>query len=192
MRDPTVMIKDMWMPMTSRDHSGETDDEGSILDALHAAFDSDSEFDSKFPQLVGTGPVYLCRGDEFVEDTTATALAGLHIDANRATTAATSSSNSHGISGRQHSRTVMKCAGDTISASENASQVVVAIADAMTALSAAHKKCSIVHGNISDQAILFHMTAGRVTGALAEFDYAAYANDSARAARRDLPELTIF
>ncbi|KAJ2908732.1 hypothetical protein GGI21_002592 [Coemansia aciculifera] len=86
----------------------------------------------------------------------------------------------------------MKWAGDTISASDNASQVVVAIADAMTALSAAHKKCSIVHGNISDRAILFHMTAGRVTGALAEFDYAAYANDSARAARRDLPELTIF
>ncbi|KAJ2891095.1 hypothetical protein IWW38_003770, partial [Coemansia aciculifera] len=51
MDNPTVMIKDMWMPMTSRDHPGETDDEGSILDALHAAFDSDSKFDNKFPQL---------------------------------------------------------------------------------------------------------------------------------------------
>ncbi|KAJ2909846.1 hypothetical protein GGI21_001473 [Coemansia aciculifera] len=62
----------------------------------------------------------------------------------------------------------------------------------MTALSAAHKKCNIVHGNISDRAILLQMTADRVKGALAEFDYAAYANDSARVACRDLPELKIF
>ncbi|KAJ2892502.1 hypothetical protein IWW38_003199 [Coemansia aciculifera] len=192
MRNPTVMIKDVWMPMTSEDCSDEALDGRSILDALHTAFGSNSEFGSKFPQLVSTGPVYLCRGDEFVEDTTATVLAGLPIDANRATTAAASSSNSHGIAGRQHTRTVMKWAGDTISAADNPSQVVIAIADAMTALSAVHKKCNIVHGNISDRAILFQMTADRVKGALAGFDYATYANGSARAADRDLPELTMF
>ncbi|KAJ2910909.1 hypothetical protein GGI21_000398 [Coemansia aciculifera] len=192
MRNPTVMIKDVWMPMTSEDCSDEALDGRSILDALHTAFGSNSEFGSKFPQLVSTGPVYLCRGDEFVEDTTATVLAGLPIDANRATTAAASSSNSHGIAGRQHTRTVMKWAGDTISAADNASQVIVFIADAMTALSAVHKKCNIVHGNISDRAILFQVTAGRVAGAMAEFDYATYANGSARAAHCDLPELTMF
>ncbi|KAJ2895798.1 hypothetical protein IWW38_002203 [Coemansia aciculifera] len=191
MDNPTVMIKDMWMPMTNRDHPGETGDERSILDVLNAAFDSDSEFDNKFPQLVSTGPVYLCRGDEFVEDTTATALAGLLLDSKHATTAA-SSSNARGPSGRHHIRTVMNWAGDTVSAANNANQVVIAIADAMTALSAAHKKCNIVHGNISDRAILFQVTTGGVKGALAEFDYATYANCSAHAAHRDLPELTMF
>ncbi|KAJ2885176.1 hypothetical protein IWW38_005348, partial [Coemansia aciculifera] len=158
MCNPTVMIKDTWMPMTNRGRSGETGDERSILDALHAAFNSDSEVGDKFPQMVSTGPVYLCRGDEFVEDTAATALAGLLLDSKHATTAA-SSSNARGPSGRQHIRTVMKWAGDTISAADNPSQVVVAIADAMTALAATHKKCNIVHGNISDRAILFQMTA---------------------------------
>ncbi|KAJ2891144.1 hypothetical protein IWW38_003748 [Coemansia aciculifera] len=79
MRDPTVMIKDVWMPITSRDHSGGTGDERSICDALHAVFGSDSEIGDKFPQSVSTGPVYLCRGDKFIEDMTATAFEGLLI-----------------------------------------------------------------------------------------------------------------
>ncbi|KAJ2909848.1 hypothetical protein GGI21_001466, partial [Coemansia aciculifera] len=109
--NPTVMIKDAWMPLTSRDRSGGTIYERSILDVLHAAFDSNSEFIDKFLQLVSTGSVYLSRRDELAEDTTATAFTELSIHSKHATTATASGSDNCGFSGRQHTRTVMKWVG---------------------------------------------------------------------------------
>ncbi|KAJ2011721.1 hypothetical protein GGI06_004421 [Coemansia sp. S85] len=62
------------------------------------------------------------------------------------------------------------------------------VADAMTALIAAHSKCKIIHGNISDRAILFYETADRTKGVLAEFDYASVDGNSAG----EVPELMII
>ncbi|KAJ2880078.1 hypothetical protein H4R27_004940, partial [Coemansia aciculifera] len=91
---------------------------------------------------------------------------------------------------RQNRRTVLQWAGNSISAADNSSQVVIAIADAMTALNAAYVKCKILHGNISDRAILFRETAARVKGVLAEFDYASYGDD--RAGEFEMPEFPEF
>ncbi|KAJ2501351.1 hypothetical protein IWW47_003118, partial [Coemansia sp. RSA 2052] len=55
MDDPTLLIKDMWVPLRS-DCSGNTDDESPVLNVLHAAFDDNSEFKDKFPRLVSSGP----------------------------------------------------------------------------------------------------------------------------------------
>ncbi|KAJ2747795.1 hypothetical protein GGI20_000265 [Coemansia sp. BCRC 34301] len=46
--DPTVLIKDMWLPL-SNGHSGDMHNESSALDVLHSALDRDSEFGDKFP-----------------------------------------------------------------------------------------------------------------------------------------------
>ncbi|KAJ2831731.1 hypothetical protein FBU31_002220 [Coemansia sp. 'formosensis'] len=58
----------------------------------------------------------------------------------------------------------------------------------MIALNEAYTKCKMVHGNISDQAILFQKTADGVKGVLAEFGYASYAGESAV----ETPELFKF
>ncbi|KAJ2320589.1 hypothetical protein GGI00_006207, partial [Coemansia sp. RSA 2681] len=50
MDDPTVLIKDMWVPLRS-DCSGDTEDESPVLNILHAAFDDNSAFKDKFPRL---------------------------------------------------------------------------------------------------------------------------------------------
>ncbi|KAJ2892291.1 hypothetical protein IWW38_003276, partial [Coemansia aciculifera] len=190
MDDPAVLIKDVWLPLNS-DNSGMAHNENAILDTLYATFDSDSEFEDKFPQLLSTGPVYLCHGDKFVEDTTARTFAGLpdfHCNA-----LAASASGPQSSLGRQHTHTVVKWAGDTISMADNPSNAVIAIADAMAALTAAHGKCNVVHGNITDRAILFRKTAdGGVNGTLTEFGSAIYTGNNASAANRNKPEQMTF
>ncbi|KAJ2332690.1 hypothetical protein GGI00_002677 [Coemansia sp. RSA 2681] len=189
MDDPTALVKDAWVPLSSG-HSGKTRDEGSTLDVLHAAFDDDSKFKDKFPQLVSSGPVYLCRRDRFVQDKTATTFAGLPSSSPQALT--TSGDNAQGSSDRQHRRTVMRWAGNMISAATDPSQVVIAIADAMIALNAAYDKCKILHCNISDRAILIRETADGISGVLTELDYATCADPGTGTANRELPELVMF
>ncbi|KAJ1669828.1 hypothetical protein GGF38_001956, partial [Coemansia sp. RSA 25] len=189
MDNPTVLVKDAWVPLSS-DHSGKTPDEGSTLDVLHAAFDDNSEFKDKFPQLVSSGPVYLRRRGRLVHDKTATTFAGLPSGSPQAPAA--SGSDAQGSIDRQHKRTVMRWAGDMISAATDPNHVVIAIADAMTALNAAYDKCKILHGNITDRAILIRETAGGVSGVLTELDYATSADPRAGTADCELPELVMF
>ncbi|KAJ2812919.1 hypothetical protein H4S07_001053 [Coemansia furcata] len=167
---PTFLIKDVWTASGS-DSVGD-DRESSFLTVLHAEFDKSSEFGGRFSRLVSTGPVPISQGDLPVMDSTATAFAGLP-NVSRV---------------RQHRRTVVKWAGKMISAADNPSQVVVAVADAMAALNAAYTKCKIFHGNISDRAILIQQTADGVKGVLADFDYASYAVDTGV----ERPELMLF
>ncbi|KAJ2331750.1 hypothetical protein GGI00_003111, partial [Coemansia sp. RSA 2681] len=158
MDDPTVLIKDMWVPLRS-DCSGNTDDESPILNILHSAFEDNSAFKDKFPRL-------------------ATAASG---------------GDAQSSPGRQHKRTVMQWAGNAISAADNVSQVIVAIADAMEAHNAAYVNCGVIHGNITDRAILFQESKDGVTGVLTELDYATCDSDSrASAANREVPELMLF
>ncbi|KAJ2437475.1 hypothetical protein GGF42_008619 [Coemansia sp. RSA 2424] len=87
----------------------------------------------------------------------------------------------------------MQWAGNAISAADNVSQVIVAVADAMEAHNAAYLNCGVIHGNITDRAILFRETKDGVSGALAEFDYTAWDSDNrASAANREMPELMMF
>ncbi|KAJ2744572.1 hypothetical protein GGI20_002861 [Coemansia sp. BCRC 34301] len=188
MDDPTVLIKDMWLPL-SGDCSGDTLDESAVLNVLYAALDRNSELRDKLPQLVNTGPVYVRKGDRLVEDTTAMALAGLPTTQEDTET---SGSNAQDSLSRQHMRTVMKWAGDMISAAKDPRLAIIAIADAMTALNAAYGKCKIIHGNISDQAILFRETADGAVGALAEFEYAAYVGEKASAVNLEAPMIMAF
>ncbi|KAJ2033285.1 hypothetical protein H4S03_005755 [Coemansia sp. S3946] len=147
-----------------------------ILDVIHKNFGNSSEFSGSFPQLVSAGPVYINRGCELVEDTTTTAFAGLP-----------------GVSEvRQHRRIVTKWAGKMISTATYEGQVIIAIADAMTAYNAAYEKCKVLHGNITDRAILFKESADGVTGLLAEFDYATLLSDTGNAVKPELPELSMF
>ncbi|KAJ2895652.1 hypothetical protein IWW38_002246 [Coemansia aciculifera] len=159
--DPAFLIKDMWTPLNCGDSSsGEARDEKSTLDTLQAAFEGDSKLCSRFPQFVSTGLVHLSEGGKLVEDTAGTAFAKLLVGFTQ-------------FSDRQHTRTVIKQTGRMISAAENQGQVVIAIADAMGAHNAAYVNCNILHGNISDRAILFLKTADGFTGALADFGVAA-------------------
>ncbi|KAJ2812059.1 hypothetical protein H4S07_001658 [Coemansia furcata] len=170
MDTPTFLIKDAW----TIPGGGSTDDmrENSFLNVLYAEFDESSEFGGSFTQPVNAGAAYISRGDTLVADSTDTTLGGLP-DSSKV---------------RQHRRTLVEWAGNPISAADYPNQVVVAIADAMIALNEAYTKCMIVHGNISDQAILFQKTADKVKGVLAEFGYASYAGESAV----DAPELNKF
>ncbi|KAJ2088933.1 hypothetical protein GGI09_006333 [Coemansia sp. S100] len=194
MDKPAFLIKDMWM--TSNSSSAGDAHESSFLNVLHAEFDKSSEFKGSFVRLVSTGPVYISRGNTVVADSTATGFTGLP----RATQdAAKAGGNAQGSSSskvqrssnrqvRQHRRTVTKWAGNMISEADNQSQVVVAVADAMAALNAAYEKCKILHGNISNQAILLQQTVDGIKGVLAEFDYASYAGADAD----ESPELMLF
>ncbi|KAJ2030094.1 hypothetical protein IWW57_001349 [Coemansia sp. S610] len=170
MDKPAFLIKDVWAPSGSG--SAGATHESSVLNILYAEFDRSSDLSSGFARLVSTRPVYIKLENALVKDTTITAFAGLP-STSRA---------------RQHRRTVMRWVGNTISAADDENQIVVAIADAMTALIAAHSKCKILHGNISDRAILFCETADRTKGVLAEFDYASVDGNSAG----EVPELMIF
>ncbi|KAJ2331810.1 hypothetical protein GGI00_003087 [Coemansia sp. RSA 2681] len=190
MDDPTFLIKDMWVPLCS-DCSGDTDDESPVLNVLHAAFADNSAFKDKFPRLVSSGPMYLRHGDKHISDTTAAAFAALPSASPQATAA--SGGDSQCSPSRQHKRTVTQWAGNAISAADNVSQVIVAIADAMEAHNAAYINCGVIHGNITDRAILFRETKEGVSGALAEFDYATCDSDNrASAANREKPELMMF
>ncbi|KAJ1659422.1 hypothetical protein GGF38_004079, partial [Coemansia sp. RSA 25] len=56
MSDPSVLIKDVWMP-ASGDSSGSMHDEMSIQNMLRAAFGENSESSESFPSVVSSGPV---------------------------------------------------------------------------------------------------------------------------------------
>ncbi|KAJ2070054.1 hypothetical protein GGH13_004308 [Coemansia sp. S155-1] len=168
---PSVLIKDVWMPS----ESDSADDRSSIID-LHAALEGAGELEGKISQIVSAGSVYLFQGD-----TTASAFPDL----------ATASLHISGSQFRQHRRTATKWSGNVISAASDPNQVVVAIADAMAAHNAAYVKCKILHGNISNRAILFQETANGVTGVLADFDYAAPVSDAGTAKIKS-PEHVLF
>ncbi|KAJ2827174.1 hypothetical protein GGI24_002717, partial [Coemansia furcata] len=170
MDKPTLLIKDVWATLDNNSASGER--ESTFLNVLHAEFDESSDFGGKFSQIVTTGPVHISHGNTFVADSTATAFAGLPSVSQV----------------RQHRRTVVLWAGKMISAADNPSQVVVAVTDVMAALNAAYVKCKILHGNISDRAILIQETVDGVKGVLADFDYSSYAGDSTV----ETPELMLF
>ncbi|KAJ2259486.1 hypothetical protein GGI01_003611 [Coemansia sp. RSA 376] len=184
---PTLLIKDLWIPMNGN-CADDMHDGRLALDVIHKNFGNSSEFSGSFPQLVSAGPVYINRGRELVEDTTTTAFAGLP-----------------GISKvRQHRRIVTKWAGKMISTATYEDQVILAIADAMTAYNVVYEKCKVLHGNITDRAILFKESADGVTGMLAEFDYATLlsdtgdigdtcgAVDTGTTVEPELPELSMF
>ncbi|KAJ2061971.1 hypothetical protein GGI17_002739 [Coemansia sp. S146] len=196
MNRPTFLTKDVWT--TSGSGSADDTHESSFLNVLHAEFDRSSEFSGSFSRLVSSGPVYINRGNTLVTDSTATAFARLPSTTQGA---AKDSSNAQGSSSskaqrsssssvRQHKRTATKWPGNMISAADNQSQVVVAVADAMAALNAVHVKCKILHGNISDRAILLQQTVDGIKGVLADFDYASYAGHSAGTV--EVPELLLF
>ncbi|KAJ2819827.1 hypothetical protein FBU31_005399, partial [Coemansia sp. 'formosensis'] len=170
MDKPTFLIKDVWATLDS--NYANDNRESSFLNVLHAEFDESSEFGGRFSQLVSTGLVHISHGDTFVADSIIAAFAGLPSVSQV----------------RQHRRTVVQWAGKIISAADNPSQVVVAVADAMAALNVAYDKCKILHGNISDRAILIQQTADGVKGVLADFDYASYAGDTGV----ETPELMLF
>ncbi|KAJ2026174.1 hypothetical protein GGI06_000280 [Coemansia sp. S85] len=170
MGEPAFLIKDVWS--TSGSGSANDTRESSVLNILHAKFDRSSEFSDSFARLVNTGPVHIGQGDALVADTTDTAFAGLP---------GTSRT-------RQHRRTVTKLEGSLISEADNENQVVVAIADVMTALTAAYSKCKILHGNINDRAILLQKAAAGIKGVLADFDYASIDGDSVA----ETPESMLF
>ncbi|KAJ2641602.1 hypothetical protein GGF44_002042, partial [Coemansia sp. RSA 1694] len=100
--------------------------------------------------------------------------------------------DAQGSSDRQHRRTVMRWAGNMISAATDPNHVIIAIADAMIALNVAYDKCKILHCNISDQAILIREMAGGVTGVLMELDYATCADPRTGTANCEPPELVMF
>ncbi|KAJ2243119.1 hypothetical protein GGI13_006713, partial [Coemansia sp. RSA 455] len=174
---PEFLVKDMWAISTS----GSTSDtrESSFLNVLHAEFDQSSEFSGRFSQLATTGSVYLSQRDTLVADSTVTAFAGLPTTTQDATNDGNAAQISSSSCVRHHRRTVLQWAGNPVSAADNPDQIVVAIADAMVALNEAYVKCKILHGHISDRAILFQETADGVKGVLGEFDYAFYSGDSA-------------
>ncbi|KAJ2870227.1 hypothetical protein GGH93_005737 [Coemansia aciculifera] len=193
---PEFLVKEMWT--ISNSDSASYAYESWFINELHAEFDQSSEFSGRFPQIVSTGPVYINRGGTLVLDSTVTAFAGLPTttqDATENSGKARGSSKSKVQSPsssrvRQHRRTVTKWAGTPISAVDNPSQAVIAIADAMAALNEAYLKCKIIHGNLSDRAIFFRETADGIKGILGEFDYASYSGDSADAF--EAAELSVF
>ncbi|KAJ2050605.1 hypothetical protein GGH13_008752 [Coemansia sp. S155-1] len=162
--------------------------ESLVLNVLHAEFDQSNKFSGSFAQLVSAGPVYISRGDTVVADSTATAFVGLPSTTQDVAKAGSNVQGSSSSCVRQYRRTVAKWAGNMISEADNQSQVVVAVADTMTALNAAYDKCKILHGNISNRAILLQKTARGVKGILAEFDCACYAGADAV----EVPELMLF
>ncbi|KAJ2467441.1 hypothetical protein GGI03_001561 [Coemansia sp. RSA 2337] len=118
MNTPDLLVKDMW-----------------------TTFNSDSNFSSRFSQLVTTGPVHFNQGGKLILDSTATAFAGLLTTTQEATNNSNAAQISSSSRARHHRRTVTKWAGNMISVAANPSQVVVAIADAMVA---AHKQAALV------------------------------------------------
>ncbi|KAJ2030388.1 hypothetical protein GGH13_006467 [Coemansia sp. S155-1] len=188
MDKPAFLIKDMWM--TTGSSSAGNIHESSVLNALHVEFDKSSEFSNSFSQLVSTGPVCINQGNTIVADSADTAFAGLP---SMTRDAAKDSNNAQGLSNScvcQHRRTVTKWTGNMISEADNQSQVIVAVANAMAALNAAYAKSKILHGSISNQAILLQQTVDGIKGVLAEFNYAN--NAGARANAVESPELMLF
>ncbi|KAJ2467329.1 hypothetical protein GGI03_001626 [Coemansia sp. RSA 2337] len=198
MDTPAFLIKDVWTT-TSSGSTGDTRDI-SFLKTLRDAFGGTDKLKDSFSHLVSTGPVYVNRGGKPVLDSTTSVFAGLPSTAQGETkdsgeSQGSSSSRVQGLSTsciRQHRRTVSRWPGNMISAADNPSQVVIAIADAMVALNAAFVKCKILHGNLSDRAIQFQRTVDGIRGVLAEFDYASYAGASPDATRAEAPELMLF
>ncbi|KAJ2418838.1 hypothetical protein GGF41_004883, partial [Coemansia sp. RSA 2531] len=177
---------DVWMT-TGSGPAGDTR-ESSVLNVLHTEFDKSSEFSDSFVQLVSAGPVFISQGDTIVADSTATAFAELPSTVQNVAKDSDNAQGSPSRCVRQHRRTVTKWTGNMISEADSESQVIVAVADTMVALNAVYVKCNILHGNISDRAILLQQTVDGIKGVLAEFDYASYAGANAD----ELPELMLF
>ncbi|KAJ2067895.1 hypothetical protein GGI03_002038 [Coemansia sp. RSA 2337] len=188
MDKPAFLIKDVWMT-TGSGPAGDTR-ESSVLNVLHTEFDKFSEFSDSFVQLVSAGPVFISQGDTIVADSTATAFAELPSTVQNVAKDSDNAQGSPSRCVRQHRRTVTKWTGNMISEADSESQVIVAVADTMVALNAVYVKCNILHGNISDRAILLQQTVDGIKGVLAEFDYASYAGDGAGAV--EAPELMLF
>ncbi|KAJ1913641.1 hypothetical protein LPJ71_002477 [Coemansia sp. S17] len=167
---PEFLIKDLW----TISNSGSTNDtrESLVNTALQGVLDKSSKFGGRFLYSVGVGPVYISQGGTLVADSTDSSFKEL-LDISHS---------------RQHKRMVFQWAGTMISAAANPSQVIIAIADAMTALNAAYVKCKIIHGNLSDRAIQFKKTADGINGVLGEFDYASFAGGRTVEA----PEIMLF
>ncbi|KAJ2353826.1 hypothetical protein GGH92_000412 [Coemansia sp. RSA 2673] len=125
-------------------------------------------------------------------DSTATTFAGLLSTTHGKTKDSGDNQSSSTSHVHQHRHTVSWWPRNMISAADNPSQVVIAIANAMVALNVAFVKCKILHGNLSDQTIQFQKTADGVRGVLAEFDYAFYSGASPDATRAEAPELMLF
>ncbi|KAJ2064598.1 hypothetical protein GGI17_000925 [Coemansia sp. S146] len=168
----SFLIKDLWT--TSSNGSADNTHESSFLTVLRNVLDSSTEF-------IDIGEAHSSR-------TLLPVFAGLP------SIAQATAKDSGDV--RQHRRTVTTWAGNMISAADNPSQVVVAIADAMTALNAAYAKCKLFHGDISNRAIQFQETADGIKGVLAGFDYAFYSGGSADATKADAgddaPEMMLF
>ncbi|KAJ2050622.1 hypothetical protein H4S04_002482, partial [Coemansia sp. S16] len=166
---PEFLVKDLW----TTSNSGSTNDtrESLVNTALQGVLDKSSEFGGRILYSVGVGPVYISQGGTLVADSTDSAFKGL-LDISHI---------------RQHKRTVFQWAGTMISAAANPSQVIIAIADAMTALNAAYVKCRIIHGSLSNRAIQFEETADGINGVLGEFDYASYDGGSTVEAPEIIP-----
>ncbi|KAJ2755360.1 hypothetical protein GGI19_001712 [Coemansia pectinata] len=176
----------MWTTLSSDTH------ESLFFKTLRDAFGVSDKFKDRFSHFVSTGPMYIDRGCTLVLDSTATALAGLPTTTQDT---AKDSDNDKGLSSsrvRQHRRTVTKWAGTSISAADNPSQVVTAIADAMVALNETFVKCKILHGNLSDRAIQLQETVDGIRGVLADFDNAFYSSCSPDATKADAPEMILF
>ncbi|KAJ2049541.1 hypothetical protein H4S04_003163 [Coemansia sp. S16] len=82
-------------------------------------------------------------------------------------------------------------AGKVISAADDPNKIVIAVADAMTALNAAYVKCMIIRINISDLIIQYQEMADRIKGGLEEVGYASYAGGSPDATKAEAPEMML-
>ncbi|KAJ2073061.1 hypothetical protein GGH13_002256, partial [Coemansia sp. S155-1] len=88
-------------------------------------------------------------------------------------------------------RTALQRAGKVISAADDPNKIVIAVADAMTALNAAYVKCMIIRINISDLIIQYQEMADRIKGGLEEVGYASYAGGSPDATKAEAPEMML-
>ncbi|KAJ2430419.1 hypothetical protein GGF41_001007 [Coemansia sp. RSA 2531] len=125
-------------------------------------------------------------------DSTATTFAGLLSTTHGKTKDSGDNQSSSTSHVHQHRHTVSWWPRNMISAADNPSQVVIAIANAMVALNVAFVKCKILHSNLSDQAIQFQKMVDGIRGVLVEFDYASYAGTSPDATRAEAPEMMMF
>ncbi|KAJ2041865.1 hypothetical protein H4S03_000039 [Coemansia sp. S3946] len=92
---------------------------------------------------------------------------------------------------RQYRCTVLQWAGKIISATDDPNKIVVAIADAMTALNAAYVKCEIIQSNISNLATQYQETADGVKDFLEGFGHASCVGGSPVATKAEAPEMML-
>ncbi|KAJ2430698.1 hypothetical protein GGF41_000878 [Coemansia sp. RSA 2531] len=160
---------------TSSDDSTSDIHEGLFLNVIHVEFSQSSELSGSFSRLVSTGPMYINRQDIFITDLTFMSFAGLPAITQL----------------RQYRCTVLQWAGKIISATDDPNKIVVAIADAMTALNAAYVKCEIIQSNISNLATQYQETADGVKDFLEGFGHASCVGGSPVATKAEAPEMML-